>query len=91
MYLAVLLDLYSRQVIGWQMNARIDRQLVCDGLQAAILTRGKPEGVMVHSDQVVQYTSKDYRSLITQYQLTQSMSRRGNCWGNAVAERFLQL
>ena len=88
LYLAVLLDLYSRQVVGWQMSTRIDRQLVCDALQAAILTRGKPEGVMVHSDQGVQYVSKDYRALITQYQLTQSMSRRGNCWDNAVAESF---
>lgn len=88
LYLAVLLDLYSRQVVGWQMSTRIDRQLVCDALQAAILTRGKPEGVMVHSDQGVQYASKDYRLLITQYQLTQSMSRRGNCWDNAVAESF---
>ena len=57
-------------------------------MQAAILTRGNPEGVMVHSDQGVQYASKDYRSLISQYQLTQSMSRRGNCWDNAVAESF---
>lgn len=88
LYLAVLLDLYSRQVVGWQMSTRIDHQLVCDALQAAILTRGKPEGVMVHSDQGVQYASKDYRSLITQYQLRQSMSRRGNCWDNAVAESF---
>jgi transposase InsO family protein len=88
LYLAVLLDLYSRQVVGWQISTRIDRQLVCDALQAAILTRGKPEGVMVHSDQGVQYVSKDYRALITQYQLTQSMSRRGNCWDNAVAESF---
>lgn len=88
LYLAVLLDLYSHQVVGWQMSTRIDRKLVCHALQAAILTRGKPEGMMVHSDQGVQYASKDYRSLITQYQLTQSMSRRGNCWDNAVAESF---
>jgi len=88
LYLAVFLDLYSRQVVGWQMSARIDRQLVCDALQAAILTRGKPEGVMVHADQGVQYPSKDYRSLITQYQLTQSMSPRANGWDNAVAESF---
>ena len=88
LYLAVLLDLYSRQVVGWQMSTRIDRQLVCDALQAAILTRGKPKGVMVHSDQGVQYASKDYRSLITQYQLIQSMSRCGHCWDKAVAESF---
>ena len=88
LYLAVLLGLYSRQVVGWQMSKRIDRQLVCDTLQAAILMRGKPEGVMGYSDQGVQYASKDYRSLIMQYQLTQSMSRRGNCWDNAAAESF---
>ena len=84
----VLLVLYSRQVVGWQMSTRIDRKLVCDPLQAAILTRGKPEGMMVHSDQGVQYASKDYRALIMQYQLTQSMSRHGNCWDNALAESF---
>jgi len=67
LYLAVLLELYSRQVVGWQMSARIDRQLVGDAWQAAILTRGQPEDVMVHSEQVVQYASKDYSSLITQY------------------------
>ena len=67
LYLAVLLDLYSRQVVGWQISTRIDRKLVCDALQAVIVTRGKPEGVMVHSDQGVQYVSKDYRALITQY------------------------
>ena len=88
LYLAVMLDLYSRQVVGSQMSTRIDRKLVCDALQAAILTRGNPEGVMVHSDQGVQYASKDYRLLITQYQFKQSMSGRGNCWDNAVAESF---
>lgn len=88
LYPAVLLDLYSHQVVRWQMSARIDRQLVYDALQAKIITRGKPEGVMVHSDQGVQYSSKDYRSLITQYHLIQSMSCRGNCWVNAFAESF---
>ena len=71
-----------------QMSTSINRQLVCDALQAAILKRGKPEDVMVHSAQGLQYASKDYRALITQYQLTQSMSRRGNDWDNAVAESF---
>ncbi|QVL45100.1 MAG: DDE-type integrase/transposase/recombinase [Methylophilaceae bacterium] len=82
----VLLDLYSRQAVGWQMSTRIDRKVVCDALHNAIITRGKPEGVMVHSDQGSQYASKDYRALITQYKLTQIMSRRVNCWDNAVAE-----
>ena len=67
LYLAVMLYLFSRQVIDWQMSTRIDSKLVCDALQATILTRGKPECVMVHSDQGVQYASKDDRSLISQY------------------------
>ena len=92
LYLAVMLDLYSRQVVGWQMSKRIDRHLVCDALQAALVTRGISKGqlndLMVHSDQGVQYASGDYRKLFAQYHLTQSMSRRGNCWDNAVAESF---
>jgi transposase InsO family protein len=91
-YLAVMLDLFSRQVVGWQMSARIDRHLVCDALQAALVTRGISKGqlhdLMVHSDQGVQYACKDYRQLIANYHLVQSMSRRGNCWDNAVAESF---
>lgn len=104
LYLAVMLDIYSRQVVGWQMSNRIDRHLVCDALQAALVTRGiakqplnampiglpasLPIGLMVHSDQGVQYVSNDYRDVIKDYGLTQSMSRRGNCWDNAVAESF---
>ena len=96
LYLAVMLDIYSRQVVGWQMSNRIDRHLVCDALQAALVTRGivkqplseMPIGLMVHSDQGVQYASNDYRHMIGDYGLTQSMSRRGNCWDNAVAESF---
>ncbi len=110
LYLAVMLDIYSRQVVGWQMSEHIDRHLVCDALQAALVTRGiakqkankAPNRLMVHSDQGVQYASNDYRDLIKDYGLTQSMSRRGNCWElafrrhlhavqsshNAVAESF---
>ena len=88
LYLAVMLDLFSRQVVGWQMSHRIDRHLVCDALQAALLTRGNPNGLMIHSDQGIQYACKDYRQLIAQHHLVQSMSRRGNCWDNAVAESF---
>ena len=96
LYLAIMLDIYSRQVVGWQMSHRIDRHLVCNALQAALVTRGvakqslneMPIGLMVHSDQGVQYASGDYRNMIRDYGLTQSMSRRGNCWDNAVAESF---
>jgi len=88
LYLAVMLDLFSRQVVGWQMSHRIDRHLVCDALQAALITRGNPHDLIVHSDQGVQYASGDYRQLIAKHNLVQSMSRRGNCWDNAVAESF---
>lgn len=88
LYLATVIDLYSRAVVGWQMSERIDAQLVCDAVQAAIVTRGKPSGVLVHTDQGVQYASKAYRTLIGQAKLVQSMSRRGDCWDNAVAESF---
>lgn len=92
LYLAVMLDVYSRQVVGWQMSRRIDRHLVCDALQAALMIRGIGKDplndLMVHSDQGVQYASGDYRDLIKDYHLRQSMSRRGNCWDNAVAESF---
>lgn len=87
-----MLDLYHRQVVGWQMSTRIDRQLACDALKAALVTRGVCKGklssLMDHSDQGVQYASHDDRDLIKDYQLTQSMRRRGNCWDNAVAESF---
>jgi putative transposase len=96
LYLAVMLDLYSRQVVGWQMSKRIDRHLVCDALQAALVTRGiakqllsdMPIGLMVHSDQGVQYASKDYRDMIQDYRLTQSMSRRANCWEFALSRHL---
>nr|WP_181375591.1 DDE-type integrase/transposase/recombinase [Polaromonas sp. E3S] len=80
-----------RAVVGWQMSGRIDSKLVCDALQAAILTRGKPTGVMVHTDQGSQYVSNAYRKTLRESLLIQSMSRRGDCWNtqsNAVAESF---
>jgi transposase InsO family protein len=88
LYLAVMIDLHSRLVVGWQMDTRMEQHLVCDALQAALLVRGKPKGVMIHSDQGSQYCSKAFRKLLDKHELTQSMSRRGNCWDNAVAESF---
>ena len=79
LYLAVIIDLYSRAVVGWQMGERINAQLVCDALQAAMLVRGNPQGVMVHTDQGSQYASKAYRQLVKKHKISQSMSRRGNC------------
>lgn len=88
LYLVVIIDLFSRQVIGWQIGKRMDANLFCDALNAAMMTRGAPKGVMIHSDRGSQYCSKKFRKLVVQYGMTQSMSRKGNCWDNAVAESF---
>jgi putative transposase len=91
LYLAVVLDLFSRQVIGWGMGSRIDTDLVLRALVMA-LWRRQPKGpVMLHSDQGCQFTSDDWQKLLKGNQLVCSMSRRGNCHDNAVAESFFQL
>lgn len=89
LYLAVIIDLYSRTVIGWSMSNRMTADLVCDALKMALFRRGRAvKKVIVHSDRGSQYCSHDYRDLITKHQLVQSMSRKGNCWDNACAESF---
>ena len=88
MYLAVLIDLYSRAVIGWRLSNRMTRQLVCDALTMALCRRGFPQGVLVHSDRGSQYCSKEYQQMLSDHDLLCSMSRKGNCWDNAVAESF---
>ena len=88
LYLAVIIDLYSRNVIGWSMNTRMTSDLVCDALKSALFRRGMPKNVIVHSDRGSQYCSNDYRALMSQHQLQQSMSRKGNCWDNACVESF---
>ena len=80
LYLAVIIDLYSRQVIGWSMDTRMTATLVCNALSMALFRRGFPEHVITHSDRGSQYCSKDYRDIISDYNLKQSMSRKGNCW-----------
>ncbi|ERH41331.1 transposase IS401 [Legionella pneumophila str. Leg01/53] len=88
LYLAVVLDLYSRKVVGWSMSSRMKADLVCDALKMAIWQR-KPElGLIVHSDRGVQYASKPYIQLLAQHGCKGSMSRKGDCWDNAVAESF---
>jgi transposase InsO family protein len=88
LYLAVMIDLFSRQVVGWQMSDRIDSALVVDALQAALLSRGGVGGLMIHTDRGVQYCSHAFRQAAADAHLIQSMSRKGNCWDNAVAESF---
>jgi putative transposase len=91
LYLAVVLDLFSRKVVGWSMHNRITKELVLDALLMAIWRRKPRNKVLVHSDQGSQYTSHDWQSFLKQHGLEGSMSRRGNCHDNAVAESFFQL
>jgi transposase InsO family protein len=88
LYLAVILDLYSRKVVGWSMGSRMTAQLVCDALRMAIWRRRPSAGLIVHSDRGSQYASKDYRRLLKAHGFVGSMSRKGDCWDNAVAESF---
>lgn len=88
LYLAVMIDLYSRKVVGWAMSERMTATLVCDALEMALWRRKKPKGVIVHSDRGAQYCSKDYQKLIADHDLLCSMSAKGNCYDNACAESF---
>lgn len=88
LYLAVIVDLYSRQVIGWSMSDRNDTQLVVDALLMAKWRRGDVQDVIVHSDQGSTYASSDYRNLLKENNMLCSMSRKGECHDNAVAESF---
>ncbi len=88
LYLAVILDLFSRRVVGWSMSESITRQLTLDALAAALGHRTPPPGLLHHSDRGSQYASGDYQALLDAHGLVGSMSRRGNCWDNAVAESF---
>ena len=91
LYLAVVLDLFSRQVIGWSMQSRIDRELAINALLMAVWRRQPKQEVIVHSDQGSQFSSHDWQSFLKTHRLIASMSRRGNCHDNAVAESFFQL
>ncbi|UTW44228.1 IS3 family transposase [bacterium SCSIO 12696] len=88
LYLAVVLDLYSRQVIGWAMSDSNNSKLVKDALTMTVWRRGKVEGVIVHSDQGSTYASGDYQQQLLENKLICSMSRKGECLDNAVAESF---
>jgi putative transposase len=80
LYLATMIDLFSRQIVGWQMSNRIDQDLVNDALNAALINRGNPSGVMIHTDRGSQYCAHSFRQIISKHRLIQSMSRKGNCW-----------
>jgi transposase InsO family protein len=87
-YLAVILDLYSRKVVGWSIDRKMAANLVCDALRLALSQRQPPPGLLLHSDQGCQYTSEAWQQLLADHSIRASMSRRGNCWDNAVVERF---
>jgi putative transposase len=89
LYLAVVMDLYSRRIIGWSMNRRISRHLVVDAMVMALGQRESPE--LHHSDRGVQYTSDDFRDLLKEHGIECSMSSTGNCYDNAVVESFFGL
>ncbi len=88
LYLATVIDLFSRKVIGWSMSERMKADLACDALNMASRRRGNPSGVIVHSDRGSQYCSNPYRATIKRYGLRWSMSKKGDCFDNACAESF---
>ena len=88
LYVATVMDLFSRRIVGWSMSAQMTAQLVTDALLMAIWRRGPVKALLHHSDQGSQYTSEQFQRLLTQHGITCSMSRGGNCWDNAAMESF---
>lgn len=88
LYLAVVIDLFSRRVIGWSMSQSMESSLVTDALRMAFERRSRPHGVMYHTDRGSQYAGDASRKLLKQYAMTASMSRKANCWDNAVVESW---
>ena len=88
LYLAIVLDLYSRRVVGWSMSRFIDADLVLNALRMAVTARRPSPGLIVHTDRGSQYACREYRMFAEAHDITPSMSRKGDCWDNAVAESF---
>jgi len=88
LYLAVVLDLCSRRVVGWSMGTRLDVQLVLRAFMMAVMRRRPPRGLIFHSDRGSQYASQAFRKTLGHWGMQQSMSRKGDCWDNACAESF---
>jgi len=88
LYLAVVIDLFSRAVVGWSMSRRIDGKLTLDALDSALFHRRPEAGLIAHSDRGTQYAATEYQERLQQHGLICSMSRKGDCWDNAVAESF---
>ena len=90
LYLACIMDLASRKIVGWSMSERMKADLVCQALKSAYWRRKPPAGLIMHSDRGSQYAGDTHRQLIKDYRMIQSMSRRGNCWDNAAKESFFK-
>ena len=88
LYLATVIDLYSRQVVGWSMSERINAELVNKALLMAIWKRKPGKGLIWHTDRGSQHASESHRNILKDHEIIQSMSRKGDCWDNAVAESF---
>lgn len=88
LYVAVVLDLYSRRAVGWSMHSTMTAQLVTDALVMAVWRRGKPDALLHHSDRGSQYTSEQFQRLLSELGVTCSMSRSGNVWDNSAMESF---
>lgn len=88
LYLAAVLDLYSRRVVGWSMSERMTATLVCDALRMALVQRKMPHGVIVHTDRGSQYCAREHRALLDEHGLIASMSAKGNCYDNAAMESW---
>jgi putative transposase len=87
-YLTVFMDLFSRIIVGWDLSNSLERHSAIRARNKAIQKRRPGQGLMIHSDRGVQYASNDFRTVLRQHHFVQSMSRKGNCWDNAVAESF---
>jgi len=90
LYLAIVMDLHSRQIVGWAMNKRMQKQFVLDALAMAYWQRKPQKGLLHHSDRGSQYACHDYRKRLESYGMEASMSRKGDCWDNAPTERFFR-
>jgi putative transposase len=90
LYLAIVMDLFSRQIVGWAMDKRMKKQLAIDALAMAYFRKRPDPGLLHHSDRGSQYACHDYQKQLKQYHMIPSMSRKGNCWDNAPTERFFR-
>jgi transposase InsO family protein len=88
LYLATVMDIASRRIVGWSMSARIDQKLVNDALLGAVAARRPKRGLVLHSDRGITYARESYRKLLAGFGIVQSMSRKANCWDNAPMESF---